>query len=71
MQKPKGSQFVFPAINGQTNRSNFFMLDGIDNQGMVSTYVVPPIIDAIQEFKVNSHNDKLNSAARRVGSSMS
>jgi hypothetical protein len=25
---------------------------------MVSTYVVPPIIDAIQEFKVNSHNDQ-------------
>src|SRR5882762_205299 len=56
--KTEGSQFVFPAINGQTNRSNFFMLDGIDNQGMVSTYVVPPIIDAIQEFKVNSHNDQ-------------
>ena len=34
------------------------MLDGVDNQGMVSTYVVPPIIDAIQEFKVNSHNDQ-------------
>ncbi|MBY0375383.1 MAG: carboxypeptidase-like regulatory domain-containing protein, partial [Bryobacteraceae bacterium] len=50
----QGSQFVFPAINGQTNRSNFFMLDGVFNQGMVSTYVVPPIIDAIQEFKVNS-----------------
>ena len=56
--KTEGSQFVFPAINGQTNRSNYFMLDGIDNQGMVSTYVVPPIIDAIQEFKVNSHNDQ-------------
>lgn len=54
----QGSQFVFPAINGQTNRSNFFMLDGVDNQGMVSTYVVPPIIDSIQEFKVNSHNDQ-------------
>src|SRR5258708_14509112 len=34
----EGSQFVFPAINRQTNRSNFFMLDGIDNNGMVSTY---------------------------------
>ena len=54
----QGSQFVFPAINGQTNRSNFFMLDGVDNQAMVSTYVVPPIIDSIQEFKVNSHNDQ-------------
>ncbi len=54
----QGSQFVFPAIDGQSNRSNFFMLDGIDNNGMVSTYVVPPIIDAIQEFKVNAHNDQ-------------
>jgi outer membrane receptor protein involved in Fe transport len=54
-----GSQFVFPAINGQTNRSNFFMTDGINNQGaFTSTYAVPPIIDAIQEFKVNSHNDQ-------------
>lgn len=54
-----GSQFVFPAINGQTNRSNFFTTDGINNQGaFTSTYAVPPIIDAIQEFKVNSHNDQ-------------
>ncbi len=54
-----GSQFVFPAINGQTNRSNFFTLDGINNQGaFTSTYAVPPIVDAIQEFKVNSQNDQ-------------
>ena len=25
--------FIFPAINGQTNRSNFWTLDGITNQG--------------------------------------
>lgn len=50
--------FSFPAINGQGNRSNFFMLDGLTNQGaFTSTYAVPPIIDAIQEFKVQSHND--------------
>jgi Carboxypeptidase regulatory-like domain len=54
----QGSQFVFPAINGQTNRSTFYLLDGIFNYGSVGTYVVPPIIDAIQEFKVNSHNDQ-------------
>ncbi|MBI3471208.1 MAG: TonB-dependent receptor, partial [Candidatus Solibacter usitatus] len=54
-----GSQFVFPSINGQNNRSNFFMLDGVNNQGaFTSTYAVPPIIDTIQEFKVNSHNDQ-------------
>ncbi len=51
-------QFQFPAVNGQTNRSNLFMLDGVFNQGaFVSTYAVPPIIDTIQEFKVNAHND--------------
>ncbi len=54
-----GSAFVFPAINGQTNRSNFFLTDGINNQGAFqSTYTVAPIIDQIEEFKVNSHNDQ-------------
>ncbi len=54
-----GSAFVFPAINGQTNRSNFFLTDGIDNQGAFqSTYSVAPIVDQIEEFKVNSHNDQ-------------
>src|SRR5258708_6194701 len=53
-----GTQFFFPSINGQTNRSNFFMTDGLNNQGAFSsTYAVPPIIDAISEFKVNGHND--------------
>src|SRR5439155_1505914 len=53
-----GAAFVFPAINGQNNRSNFFMLDGVNNQGaFTSTYAVPPVIDGIQEFKVQSHND--------------
>src|ERR1043166_9670576 len=54
-----GTAFEFPSINGQTNRSNFFMTDGLNNQGAFSgTYAVPPIIDSIQEFKVNSHNDQ-------------
>jgi hypothetical protein len=54
-----GAQFQFPAINGQTNRSNFFMTDGINNQApFTSTYAVAPIIDTIQEFKVVSHNDQ-------------
>src|SRR5437588_1042630 len=53
-----GTAFFFPSINGQTNRSNFFMTDGLNNQGAFSsTYAVPPIIDAISEFKVNGHND--------------
>ena len=46
-------------MNGQSNRSNFFLTDGVINQGsMVSTYATPPIIDAIQEFKVQTHNDQ-------------
>jgi outer membrane receptor protein involved in Fe transport len=54
-----GADYEFPAINGQTNRSNFFRTDGINNQGsFLSTYAVPPIVDTIQEFKVNSHNDQ-------------
>src|SRR6185295_8602571 len=53
-----GAQFTFPSINGQTNRSNLFLLDGIINQGtFTSTYAVAPIIDAIEEFKVHSHSD--------------
>jgi len=54
-----GTAFYFPAINGQTNRSNFFMTDGLVNQGAFqSTYAVPPIIDSMSEFKVNAHNDQ-------------
>src|ERR1041385_3390776 len=55
----QGTAFEFPSINGQTNRSNFFMTDGLNNQGAFSgTYAVPPILDSMQEFKVNSHNDQ-------------
>lgn len=49
--------FSFPSVNGQTNRSNLFYLDGVIDQGsMLSTYATPPILDQIQEFKVQSHN---------------
>ena len=55
---PLGS-FVFPAVSGQSNRSNYFLLDGIDNTDQVfSTYAVAPILDDIQEFKVQSHSDE-------------
>jgi len=63
-----GADFQFPAINGQTNRSNFFMMDGINNQGaFLSTYAVPPIIDTIQEFKVVSHDDQAEFGASLGG----
>ncbi len=53
-----GSSFYFPAVNGQSNRSNLFFLDGLFDQGtLLSTYALPPIVDAIQEFKLVSHAD--------------
>lgn len=53
--------FTFPSINGQSNRSNWYMVDGIDDTDMTfSTYAVAPIIDDIQEFKVQSHNDEVH-----------
>lgn len=54
---PIGS-FSYPSVNGQTNRSNLFLLDGVNNEGSFGgTYTFPPIVDDIQEFKVQSHND--------------
>src|ERR1700730_12606652 len=54
----EGASFTFPSINGATNRSNYFLTDGMNNfAAFLSTYAVPPIIDAIQEFKVVSHTD--------------
>ena len=48
----------FPRLTARSNRSNFFLTDGLTNYGsLLSTYAVPPIIDAIQEFKVVSHTD--------------
>lgn len=53
-----GADYTFPSVNGQTNRSNMYLMDGLNNYGAIeSTYAVPPIIDAIQEFKVVSHTD--------------
>ena len=51
--------FVAPSINGQLNRSNLYLLDGILNQeSFMGTYSTAPIIDTVQEFKVQSHNDQ-------------
>src|SRR2546425_4551259 len=54
----EGASFSFPSINGATNRSNYFLTDGMNNfAAFLSTYAVPPIVDAIQEIKVVSHTD--------------
>ena len=52
------SSFSFPSINGAGNRSTIYLVDGMnDNSAWYNTYAVPPIIDTVQEFKINSHND--------------
>jgi Carboxypeptidase regulatory-like domain len=54
-----GSTYTFPSTQGQWNRENLYYLDGIINTAaFASSYDVPPIIDTIQEFKIQSHNDE-------------
>lgn len=54
-----GSDLAAPSISGQWNRSILYMADGVLNtDNCTSTYAVPLVIDAIQEFKVQTHNDK-------------
>lgn len=51
--------FSIPAVNGQTNRSDFFLLDGMnDQQSVASMYAIQPILDDVQELKVVSHTDQ-------------
>jgi hypothetical protein len=52
-------EYSFPSVGGQTNRSNLFLVDGLnDDSPLFSTYTVAPIVDTIEEFKVDSHNDQ-------------
>jgi len=47
------------SIQGQQNRSKVFYVDGIINSSVRSgTYVALPDVDALQEFKVQSHSDR-------------
>lgn len=50
-------EFTFPAVNGQRNRSNMFLLDGSNDLAFLGNYNYAPIIDDIQEFKIQSDND--------------
>ena len=53
-----GTPTFRPNVNGQWNRSNLYYLDGIWNStNVASGYAITPIIEAVQEFKVQSHND--------------
>ncbi len=50
--------FSFPSVNGSRVRSNTFLLDGVNNLNtFLSTYNFQPIVDDIQEFKTQGHND--------------
>jgi len=52
--------FSFPSFHGARNRANLFLVDGIvDQASITSNYAVPPIVDDILEFKVDSHNDQV------------
>jgi hypothetical protein len=54
-----GSAFTMPSVQGQWNRGVIYYIDGIINTDFqVSTYGLLPNPDLVQEFKVQSHNDK-------------
>jgi hypothetical protein len=54
-----GTGLFKPALHGQQNRSSEFYLDGIINTDFrISNYGALPIIDTVEEFKVQSHNEK-------------
>jgi Carboxypeptidase regulatory-like domain len=49
---------VYPSIQGQNNRSNIYLLDGVNNNEAVSgSEIITPIPDDIQEMKVLTHTD--------------
>ncbi len=51
-------QSSVPSVNGQVKRSSMFMLDGVNNQSTFqSNLAVNPIVETLEEFKVQSHND--------------
>jgi len=53
-----GSSYDFPSINGAYNRSTMYLLDGMNNDNAwYNAYAVPPIIDTVSEFKINSHSE--------------
>ena len=54
-----GSGSPIPAINGGTNRSNLFYIDGVyATDPFFAGFSFSPSIDAIQEFKEQTHTDQ-------------
>ncbi|HEX4169129.1 MAG TPA: carboxypeptidase-like regulatory domain-containing protein, partial [Bryobacteraceae bacterium] len=55
---PIGSGSTTPSVNGGTNRSNLFYIDGIyATDPFFSTFSISPSVDALQEFKEQTHTD--------------
>jgi hypothetical protein len=49
---------MIPSFNGQSNRSDLFIVDGIlDVETFGNAYAVQPAIDIIENMKLESHND--------------
>jgi hypothetical protein len=54
-----GSSITKPSLHGQQNRSTLYFMDGFINTDLRGPiYGILPIVDLIQEFKVQGHNDK-------------
>ena len=54
------SVLVKPALHGQQNRSTLYYLDAVTNTDLRGpVYGVLPMLDATQQFKVQSHNEKV------------
>ena len=48
-----------PSVNGQSNRSNIYFIDGaIDSDPYFGGFSFSPSVDVIQEFKAESHTDQ-------------
>jgi hypothetical protein len=53
-----GSGSLTPSVNGGSNRSNLFYIDGIyATDPFFSTFSISPSVDALQEFKEQTHTD--------------
>lgn len=53
-----GAGALIPSINGQPNRSNLFFLDGAyATDPFFTGFAISPSVDAMQEFKAQSHAD--------------
>ena len=54
-----GAGAISPSVNGQSNRSNTFFVDGIiDSDPFFGGFSFSPSVDDIQEFKQQSHTDQ-------------